>query len=101
MRVRLTLQARRDLFAIWHHIADQSSVAADAVVRRIARRYLRLSAFPHRGVARPDLHSHARMLVVERWVVLYRVQSEEVLIVRIVDGARDLSRLSMPNDDPS
>lgn len=99
MQVRLTPQARLDLFAIWHHIADQSQGAADAVVRRIAQRYQRLSSFPHRGVARPDLHSDARALVIERWIIFYRVRSDVVQVVRIVDGTRDLSNISIAPDE--
>jgi toxin ParE1/3/4 len=99
MWVRLTPQARRDLFAIWHHIADQSLSAADAVVRRVEQRYLRLSDFPDRGVPRPDLHIDARALIIERWVILYRVLSQEVQVVRIVDGTRNLPDISIVPDE--
>lgn len=33
------------------------------------------------------------MLVTERWIALYRSVEQGVQIVRIVDGARDVSRL--------
>jgi toxin ParE1/3/4 len=99
MRVRLTRQARRDLFAIWNHIADQSSSTADALLRRLAQRYQQLSSFPYRGMPRPDLLPRVRMLVVERWLVFYLVKPDAVLILRIVDGARDLSSISIVPDE--
>ena len=33
------------------------------------------------------------MLVIDRWLALYRLMHDGVQIVRIVDGARDLSKL--------
>jgi toxin ParE1/3/4 len=99
MRVSLTSKARRDLFAIWHHIADQSPSAADGVVRRIEQRYRRLSFFLYRGTARPDVLAGVRMLVLERWLVFYLVKPDSVLILRIVDASRDLSNVSIVSDE--
>lgn len=82
MRVRLTPQARTDLLTIFDHIADQSSKGtANTVLRRIAKGYQQLSLFPHRGTARPDLLAGVRILVVERWLVLYLVKNDAVLIL--------------------
>lgn len=33
------------------------------------------------------------MLVIERWIALYRIVGDDVQVVRIVDGARDLGQL--------
>lgn len=99
MSVRLAPQARRDLFAIWHHIADQSPSAADGAVRRIEQRYQRLSDFPYLGTARPDVLAGVRMLVIERWLVFYLVKPNSVLILRIVDGSRDLSNIPIVPDE--
>jgi hypothetical protein len=35
----------------------------------------------------------ARALVIERWLVLYRLVEDGVQVVRIIDGARDLTRI--------
>lgn len=47
-------------------------------------------------MARPEIGEGARSLVIERWLVLYRLVDGGVQIVRIVDGARDLDRLDWP-----
>ena len=99
MRVRLTRLARSDLLAISDHLTKQSEADADSVLRQIAQRYQQLSLFPNRGTPRSDILAGVRMLVVERWLVLYMVGPDVVVILRIVDGSRDLSRLSVPNDD--
>jgi hypothetical protein len=38
-----------------------------------------------------------RGLVSERWLVLYRLTSDGVQIVRIVDGAREVTQLRTPD----
>jgi toxin ParE1/3/4 len=45
------------------------------------------------GPAREDIDTEARILVIERWIAIYRLVEDGVQIVRIVDGARDLSKL--------
>jgi toxin ParE1/3/4 len=47
---------------------------------------------------RPDIRPGTRVLVVDRWLVLYRQIEDDVQVVRIVDGARDLARLDWPTD---
>jgi hypothetical protein len=39
-----------------------------------------------------------RALVVERWLAVYRITQIGVQIVRIVDGACDLSNLELPSE---
>ena len=102
MRVRLTRLARSDLLAISDHLTDQGHSNSDAVLRRIAARYQQLSLFPNRGAPRSDLLAGVRMLVVERWLVFYLVRSDAVLVLRIIDGTRDLSAISIaPDQDMS
>lgn len=103
MRIRLTTQARDDLRDIWTHIhiSGAGPYTADLMLRDLDRRIRRLAEFPLRGVARSDLGFDARMFVVKRWVVLYRVLPSEVVISRVVDGARDLSHTPInPDDEP-
>lgn len=97
-QVRYTWQARQDLVEIWKHIAADSPVTADQCLDRIEARCKRLATFPVIGPERTDIAPDARMLVVERWIALYRLVEEGVQIVRIVDGARDLSRLALPEE---
>lgn len=98
MRLRYTDSARSDLLDIWLLIASRDVSNAEAVARKIATRCARLAQFPRSGRARPEVASDIRSLVVERWVVLYRVAQGRVDIVRIVDGARNLSDLDLPNE---
>ena len=92
--VRYARLARQDLLDIWLWIANDSGVArADDIVARMEGRGAGLADFPEMGVARPDIAPDARSLVVERWLLLYRLGSDGVQIMRVVDGARDLTKV--------
>ena len=53
----------------------------------------RLAEFPELGPSRPEIAEDARSLLVERWLVLYRLIGTNLQVVRIIDGARDLKRI--------
>lgn len=95
-QVRYTKQARQDIIDIWRYIAATSPLAADQCLDRLEAGCTRLGVFPEMGVVRHDIGPDARMLVIERWIAIYRVVAGGVQIVRVVDGSRDLSRLTLP-----
>jgi toxin ParE1/3/4 len=91
--VRYTRRAREDLLDIWVHIGSQNPAAADQVYDRIEENCQLLRNHRQLGPARPEIAEEARVLVVERWLAFYRLLDDGVQVVRIVDGARDLTRL--------
>lgn len=93
-QVRYTRQARADLIDIWLHIAANNQTAADQCLERIEARCSRLATFAELGPQRPDIAPGARMLVIDRWLALYRIEQGNAQIVRVVDGARDLTKIS-------
>ena len=98
-QVRFTSQAREDLLEIWVYVTTHSSeTIADRVYDAIERSCRRLSDHPQVGRVRPEIHQQARSLVVERWLVLYRAVEDGVEIVRIIDGARDLTAIDWAHD---
>ena len=96
MQIRLTDQADSDLFSIWAHIAGSSLRNADRCVDRIMKATARLADFPKSSPIRVDIAAEARALTVERWLVIYRLTAREIVVVRIVDAARDVRRLGIP-----
>jgi toxin ParE1/3/4 len=48
------------------------------------------------GRERPEIAPDVRSFPVERWVIFYMVREDEVVISRIVDGARDIRRVHLP-----
>jgi toxin ParE1/3/4 len=91
--VHYSHRAKQDLLDIWLWIARDSMAIADAVLDRIEQRAAKLAEHREIGIARPEIGEGARGLVIERWLVLYRLVDGGVQIVRIVDGARDLERI--------
>jgi toxin ParE1/3/4 len=67
--------------------------AADRVLDRIDRRLSLLSDHAELGPARDDVRAGLRQLTSGAYLVFYQVEGDEVLIVRVTHGARDLREL--------
>ena len=91
--VRYSRKAKADLLDLWLWLAEDSLHIADQKIAEIERRASTLKEHPELGVARPEIGPRARSLVIERWLVLYIIDGDGVLIMRVVDGARDLRKL--------
>ena len=94
--VMYSARARADMTEIWRDIAlDGGAALADKKIDRIESRAAMLSQHPLMGPARPEIAEDARSLLVERWLVLYRADSDAVRVMRVVDGARDLRQIKL------
>lgn len=88
--IRRSAQAEEDLIAIWHHIARENERAADRLLDRIDARCQQLETYPFSGAERPDIAPGIRHLVVREYLVLYRVDPEDVVILRVLHGRRNI-----------
>jgi toxin ParE1/3/4 len=66
---------------------------SDQVYDRIEEKCRVLRDHPQLGPARPEFAEGARSLLIERWLALYRLVEDGVQVVRIIDGARDLTKI--------
>jgi toxin ParE1/3/4 len=82
---------------IWTHVAGDGPERADNVLDRIDRRLQMLATYPLIGRLRTDIAPDMRVLAVERWLILYWVKQDVVVVSRVVDGARDLSGVAKPH----
>ena len=84
-------KARSDVSDVWLWLAQTASpTMADDKLDRIAERVSVLATHPMLGTVRKDIADNARMLVCDRWLVLYLIADDgNAHIVRVVDGARD------------
>jgi toxin ParE1/3/4 len=78
---------------IWVHIAQDNPASADRVIFGLIAAEDRLAEFPELGRVRDDLRPGVRSWAVGAYLVLYRLEPDGVLIVRILHGARDLRDL--------
>lgn len=93
--------AQHDLKEIYDWISDQASEAtAIRFIRRIQSRYDSLSDYPKRDTRRDSLMPGLRTFGIDRRVtVAFRIDGQEVVILRILYGGRDLERAFRHNGD--
>lgn len=91
----LSRRAREDLKRIWTYIALDDARAADRLLLALDPKIVRLRDVPEIGPAREDIRPGARTLVHGRYLILYAYDAgaEQVEIVAVVEGMRDLDRL--------
>jgi toxin ParE1/3/4 len=86
-------EAEADLLAIADFLAELSNAAAFRFIDAIQAALGRLSLFPSTGHSHRDLPSAYRVMTVDEWEIVYREESDHVIVVRIVHGRRDLTQL--------
>jgi toxin ParE1/3/4 len=59
-------------------------------VASITERFSLLAAFPYAGRARGDLRPGLRSFSVGDYVILYRIEREDVVILPVIHGRRDI-----------
>ena len=96
MAHRIAPEAEAELDDIWYYIAKESGSIeiADRVIDSVTDRFFLLARFPQMGRRRDeDLRPGLRSFVVGEYVIIYRVGDEDVLILHVLRGSRDLKAL--------
>ena len=96
MAHRLSPEAEAELDGIWFYIATESGSpdVADRFVDSLTRRFYLLATQPYIGRRRnEDLRPGMRSFAVGEYLILYRVNQEDVLILHIVRGSRNIEAL--------
>jgi toxin ParE1/3/4 len=96
MRHRRSPLADSDLNDIWYYVACQSGSMdiADRLIGSIADRFFLLASHPHLGRARDeDLRPGLRTFPVGEYVIFYRIEGEDVVILRVLRGSRNIAAL--------
>lgn len=82
----LAPRAEADLDAIWAWIAPHHRAAAMRAIERILAGIALLRDFPLAGAARDDILPGIRAHPVRPWLILYRLDPDAVLVVRVLDS---------------
>jgi toxin ParE1/3/4 len=96
MAHRVAPRAEIDLDEIWLYLAGRSGSmdVATRLIDTITSRFFFLTAFPYAGRARDaDLGPGTRSVVVGEYVIVYCTEGDDVLILRVVHGRRELDLL--------
>lgn len=93
MAHRVSEQAAADLDYIWHYVAKESASleVAARLIDSITDTFLLLSRQPYLGHPRDDdFGLDSRSLSVGECVIIYRVENNDALILRVAHGRRDI-----------
>jgi toxin ParE1/3/4 len=96
MAHRLSPEVEAELDEIWHYLATQSGSIeiADRWIDTITERFYLLSRYPHLGRRRDhDLRLNLRTFPVGEYIIVYRTEGEDVLILHVVRGSRNIAAL--------
>lgn len=78
------------------HIARDSKTLAMKMHDKIVANAYRLKTFPKLGILVPDKkmrEAGLRMLIIGKYLLLYKIYGDEINILRVVHGAKDYPRL--------
>ena len=92
-KVFRTRQAEEDLLDIWSFIAEDNPVAAESLLREINSVCRKIADLRLARRPREELSPNLRSLPIGNYVIYYRPQETGLVIIRVVHGARDTSRL--------
>jgi len=91
-RLNWTASATADLEGILQFVSAESADGAQSVLAAVLASVGSLPEFPERGRVTPELERvDVREVQAFRYRIIYRVTTEEVIVLAIVHGARSLS----------
>jgi len=97
-KIRLTAGAERDLESLYDYIAEfDSKSSADHVLDKLLKAAEGLTAFPERGAYPRELLAlgirEYRQVFFKPYRLIYRIIGQQIFIVLIADGRRDMQSL--------
>src|SRR5205809_4715874 len=96
MGFRLLPEAEAELDDIWLYIARESGSIeiANRLIDTITERFWLLARYPQIGRRRDhDLRPGLRSFPVGEYVITYRVEGDDALILHVMRGSRDIEEL--------
>ena len=93
-KFRLTEPAIQDIEQIADYIASQSGLdKADRFLSKLEAKLAKIAQFPNLGRQRDEILPCLRSLPMDNYLILYMPIGQDVEILRVVSGYRDLSAL--------
>lgn len=100
MAHRLAPQAQADVdnLAYYVFVESGSIETADRIIESLTARFSLLGSHPRAGRRRDDLRPGMRGFPVGEYVILYRVEGDDAVILRVIGGRMDIE--SILRNDP-
>lgn len=96
MAHRVAPEAEAELDDVWYYTAKASGSIeiGDRVIDSITDRFFLLARYPHFGRRRDeDLRPGLRSFLAGEYVIIYRIEDEDVLILHVIRASRDVEAL--------
>ncbi len=90
MKIVFSDEADSDLLHILTYLAERNLSSAASLAELFNSKIESLAHFPFIGRDRSVLAPELRSIVADNYVVFYRAERERVLVVRVLDGRRDI-----------
>jgi len=90
MKIYVSDDADFDLLNIHSYIAERNPAAAVSLAHEFEEKLANLSRFPSIGRDRSNLVKGIRSVVAGNYVIFYRIEPDQVTIMRVLDGRRDI-----------
>ena len=90
MKVRKTAKANRDLKRLYRMVAAYDRLAAVKMTRRLDTVFKRLARHPLSGTEWTELGDGLRRTLSGINIVIYRIEPDEIIILRVIDGRMDV-----------
>lgn len=99
MELYISPKAGQDLEAIGDYIAQDNSDAALQFVLNLRQQCQRIASHPLAYRTRPELGDGIRVAPVGRYLVFFKLSENDVTIVRILHGAREINSFVVDEDE--
>jgi toxin ParE1/3/4 len=97
MNYRISRRADADIAALCDYIAKDNPDAAGRLDERLHHAIELIAQVPGMGHTRADVQDKRYLFwVVDKCVIAYRVERNELVVVRVLHGARDFRKLFKP-----
>jgi toxin ParE1/3/4 len=99
-RFRLTKPAIQDIGEIADYIAQQSGLEqSEKFLTKLGSKFSKIVNFPLLGRKRDEIVTNIRIIPLDNYLILYMPIDDNIEILRIVSGYRDLSTLFTDMDE--
>ncbi len=92
-RSTISQTASRDLAEIIDYFTNLNVEAGEGFIKEFEKKCKNLVGFPNMGRSYENVSPFLRGVPVDGHIILYKVIEDEITIVRIVSGRRDLKSL--------
>jgi toxin ParE1/3/4 len=94
MKYRISRRADTDIERICDRISQNNPDAAQRLDERIHQTIKRLAQFPGMGHTRADVKDGRYLFwAIGNYVIAYRLERQNLVVVRVLHGARDFRKL--------